>query len=269
MKILDINIMRIASFDVGSKNLSFVILENKKIISWHNLNISSSNSVCESLVYELDKHIELFNECAHIVIEKQPSKNNKMRIIEGLLNAYFVIKGKCSSDSNVSKVVVYSAKHKLNSMIKNMKDFNGKDGYNNRKKLSVKITENYVHENETQEFIQIFENSKKKDDLADCLLQGLKYLDIEYIKDETSNEIIKNLLENRKIIARKPTEKQLSKRNGLSKSNIKFLLCAYNQANHDENIQAYINSYKALYNSILKQFNSIEECLKFTFNSMS
>ena len=254
--------MRIASFDVGSKNLSFVILEDKKIISWNNLNVSSNTSVCESLVYELDKYIDMFNTCMHIVIEKQPSKNNKMRIIEGLLNAYFVIKGKCCSMSNVSKVVVYSAKHKLNAMIKNIKDFNGKEGYNNRKKLSVKIAENYLHNSElNSEFVQTFEKSKKKDDLADCLLQGLKYLDIEYIQDETSKEIIQNLQETKKIIARKPTEKQLSKRSGLSKSNIKYLLCAYNQTNHDKNIQEYIKSYKALYNSILKQFNSIEECL--------
>ena len=53
-----------------------------------------------------------------------------MRIIEGLLNAYFVIKGITNRESDIDKVIVYSAKHKLG------KDtFRGKTNYSQRKKF--------------------------------------------------------------------------------------------------------------------------------------
>lgn len=255
--------MKIVSFDVGSKNLSFVILDQTKILSWNNINVQSNSNQCETLVYELDKYLEEFSECERVVIEKQPSKNNKMRIIESLLNAYFVIKGKCCTESKIQSVIVYSAKHKLNDMIKNVKDFNGREGYNNRKKLSVKIADSFIHETQQSEkIIDIFEKSKKKDDLADCLLQGLKYLDIEYINRNKSEELVKNVQSEKKIISRKPTENQLNKKCGLSKSNIKYLLQEYYKDNPSLTVLTdYIKSYKALHNSIIKQFDTIQKCI--------
>ena len=113
------------------------------------------------------------------------------------------------------------------------------------------------------EWTGLLDSAKKKDDLADALLQGLKYLDIEYINDETSKQIIENLQETKKVISRKPTEKQLSKRNGLSKSNIKYLLCEYKKHNPESNIHEYICSNNKIHYSIIKQYNSIDECLLF------
>ena len=64
--------------------------------------------------------------------------------------------------------------------------------------------------------------------------------------------------ETKKVISRKPTEKQLSKRNGLSKSNIKYLLCEYKKHNPESNIHEYICSNNKIHYSIIKQYNSQE-----------
>ena len=54
-----------------------------------------------------------------------------------------------------------------------LKEFGlGKLTYSERKKKSVEITKDLISEDN----IKIFDKSKKKDDLADCFLQGLWYL---------------------------------------------------------------------------------------------
>ena len=83
--------MKILSFDVGIKNLAYCITNNEVIEKWEVLDITANakESNCAKLVTILDT-CEGLLDCDLVLIEKQPSKNNKMRIIEGLLNAYFV-----------------------------------------------------------------------------------------------------------------------------------------------------------------------------------
>jgi len=206
----------ILSFDVGLKNLAFCILKESQIVDWEvfPISISKGDTICDSIVKCLDNHksLEKMLNCTTVLIEKQPSKNNQMRIIESLLNAYFVIKGKNDSASAINKVIVYSAKHKLGQNTQR-----GKSMYTERKKLSVARAKVFL-ENTNSEFIKLFTDSKKKDDLADSLLQGLAYTKgSEY--DALQNILVD--LES-KVIAKEPTQKQISR--GYSKSNIKYLL---------------------------------------------
>jgi hypothetical protein len=161
------------------------------------------------LIKILDTIPELL-ETHLVLIEKQPSRNNKMRIVEAMLNAYFIIKGTTNSSSSIKKVIVYSAKHKLGS-----ETIKGKKGYAQRKKLSVERTQEFLNQQQQTEEIQnVFKNSKKKDDLADSLLQALAF---------TKNTIHKEISEQPielKISARKPTEKQ--EKSGYSMSNLKW-----------------------------------------------
>ena len=124
--------MSILSFDVGIKNLAFCILKENVIIEWNvsEIKYRTNQSLCDAIVNHLNEFPQLL-ECETVLIEKQPSRNNKMRIIEALLNAYFVIKGSSNNESNITKVLVYSAKYKLGT-----NTMKGKTNYNERKKLS-------------------------------------------------------------------------------------------------------------------------------------
>ena len=217
--------MKILSFDVGIKNLAYCIYDSKsqKILNWNILDITANknDNACAHMVNLLDKCTDLL-DCDLVLIEKQPSRNNKMRIIEGLLNAYFVIKGITDKESGITKVIVYSAKHKLG------KDtFRGKSNYTQRKKLGVFRTEAFLKQySQTDEFHSMFVNSKKKDDLADSLLQALSYINLDINCDT------KSFTENEKVISRKPSKKQ--ERSRYSKCNLKYLLNEFVKTNHDK-----------------------------------
>lgn len=214
------------SIDVGIKNLAICILNTEKdIIYWKVLTLSQNKGEdqCHCLIRTLD--VELDYELNTVLIEKQPARNNKMRIIEALLNAYFVIK------QPSAKVLIYSSKHKLGS-----NTFRGKSGYTERKRLSIARTTEYLKKIESK-WLKEFSESKKKDDYADSLLQALSYL-----KDPLLKEIEElNLKTVVKIVARAPTEKQKKSKN-YSKSNIKY--CILNNEEIPE------KSLKKLYGSL-------------------
>ena len=210
--------MKLLSFDVGIKNLAYCIFntDNNSIEKWNIIDITpkKNDNACAHMVNLLDGYEELLN-CDIVLIEKQPSKNNKMRIVEGLLNAYFVIKGITNKDSSISKVIVYSAKHKLG------KDtFRGKANYSQRKKLGVFRTHSFLKQyTQTDTFNTLFTNSKKKDDLADSLLQALSYINLDINCDTES------FVKQEKIISRKPSKKQ--ERSRYSKCNLKWIFNEY------------------------------------------
>lgn len=152
----------ILSFDVGQKNLAYCKVDQSQIVEWNVISLPTSG-VC-GVVQALKTHFPLDDEIDTVVVEKQPSRNIKMRIIETILLSYFATLGK--------KVVSYSAKHKLGSVGKEIK---GKKNYTMRKKMSVVMCRTYLDAHESATNRALFEKSKKKDDLADCLLQFLAY----------------------------------------------------------------------------------------------
>ena len=168
-----------------------------------------------------------------------------MRIVEALLNSYFVIKGVTVPTIPVEKVIIYSAKHKLGS-----NTIKGKTNYRERKKLSMTRCEKYITTtNQPDEFIKLYNSSKKKDDFADSLLQGLSYLNINEFKEIETQDLDTTC----KIVMRKPNKKQESKM--YSKSNLKWIINEYHEANPDAtylNIATHINELpklkRAIYN---------------------
>jgi len=243
--------MRILSFDVGIKNLAYCIFDSQsqKVQYWNIIDITAkkNDNACAHMVNLLDKYSELL-ECDLVLIEKQPSRNNKMRIVEGLLNAYFVIKGITNKESSIEKVIVYSAKHKLG------KDtFRGKSNYSQRKKLGVFRTEAFLKQYpQTDEFHYMFLNSKKKDDLADSLLQSLSYINLDVDCDT------KSFSDNEKVISRKPSKKQ--ERSRYSKCNLKYLLNEYIKDKHSkEYILSKIASETKIISAVKYWYKTPEE----------
>lgn len=153
------------SFDVGQKNLAYckINLETHAIVEWNVISLPVSLT---AIVKHLEQAFPVDN-VSLILVEKQPARNVKMRIIETILMTYFSTKG-------VKTVLSYSAKHKLGSVGKTIK---GKTNYTMRKKTSVVMCKTYISRTaDMEEWNDLFDKSKKKDDLSDSLLQYLSYV---------------------------------------------------------------------------------------------
>lgn len=105
------------------------------------------------------------------VIENQISPiANRMKTIQGMLAQYLIM-------NNLHNIIFYSASNKL----KIFSNDNDKTSYNERKKMSIQYTQQLLEEYiPLQDWIHYFNKHKKKDDLADCFLQGLSYLIQKY-----------------------------------------------------------------------------------------
>jgi len=189
--------MKILSFDVGIVNLAYCIIETgeqPKIVNWEIIELSkkgnsftahiATSGIAElylTLINQLDQRAFLC-DVDTVLIEKQPSFNPKMRIIAGCLQTYFYIRGVVDKNK-INSVEFFSPKHKLKCYDGPELDISSKNGkvvkgkYAQTKKMGILIARSKLQEfNETPEWVNLFENSKKKDDLSDCYLQALTYI---------------------------------------------------------------------------------------------
>ena len=132
--------------------------------------------ICKRLNCELDAYVEkngsLLSQVNTIVIEKQPTENPKMLMVSHFVFARLVHH---FPDILVQFVPAYN---KLSVYTGPAIQCTLKTAYAQRKYIGIKQMEWYL----TQipgfcAFKQLFEGSKKKDDLSDCVLQGIWYLD--------------------------------------------------------------------------------------------
>ena len=106
----------------------------------------------------LDKEIDI------ILIENQISTlATRMKTLQGMITQYFI-------DKNYTNIQFISSKNKLKNYDVKQKT------YKERKKSSIQITEQILDDNNLSNWNKLFKKNKKKDDLADCFLQGLWYV---------------------------------------------------------------------------------------------
>ena len=183
--ILDIILERIES-----KTLKSIIKPKSKTASETDLITVGRNMT--KLLDELDHQ-----GITHVIIENQISTiATRMKTIQGMLTQYYIMKGveniefissfnklkafsKASSDS--CKASSDSCKASSDSCKASDKKDNiektDKDKYKERKADGIAICMKFLDENPLlTHWKQTFEESKKKDDLADCFLQGLFFL---------------------------------------------------------------------------------------------
>lgn len=101
-----------------------------------------------------------------VIIENQISPiATRMKTLQGMLAQFFI-------DREIKNI-------KFISSINKLKKFNLKKlSYSERKKASITITKDILSKsNDFMKWLPVFEKHKKKDDLADCFLQGFWFLE--------------------------------------------------------------------------------------------
>jgi len=131
----------------------------------------SLNDLSLEIIKALDENSFLLDVDV-VLIENQPClQNPKMKTIQIILYTYFEIRGMTDND-RISKVLLYSARKKLEIYKGKPIECPYLDGYKKRKFLSIEYCRIMVGE----KYMSFFDSCKKKDDLADAYLQGMYYL---------------------------------------------------------------------------------------------
>ena len=194
--------MLLLSIDVGIRNLGMCLIdsETKKIKQWDATGIPPEHS--GGLYPCLKDHFKnrpWVLESSKVLIEKQPDKNKKMKSVENFIHAYFV----CNDKS----VQIYDARHKIPDVVGP-----GRAMYLKRKKASVDRCSEFLKEL-NNEWYSWFSSQKKKDDLADSVMQALSYISAVPVVSQTKKK--------KKMTPRKPTPNQ--KDTKYSKANLAWL----------------------------------------------
>lgn len=147
-------------------------LNRIKIINCNNVN---TFDVMNKMYDLLDRDYKYFLDCDLAILEMQPVKRQQMRSIANLLYAYFNLRG-VREDVKMSNVVFTNACNKLKYSF-DEEDNKKKNTYSERKKLAIVYTYDYLDKMNDEDNRNLFTLSKKKDDLADCLLQCIFYIE--------------------------------------------------------------------------------------------
>lgn len=197
------------SIDCGIKNLAMCLIDpsTKKIHQWDVSGVppKHADGLFPCLVRHLNERPWVL-EAKTVLIEKQPDRNRSMKSVENLLHTYMLVK-----DPD-REVIIYDARHKIPDVAGA-----GKAKYAQRKKTSIERARKFLQANEVNNnWIAHFDTHKKKDDLADTVMQALSFI------DRTPGGAKTEKPEPKKVNPRKPTENQ--SRTKYSKANLAWLV---------------------------------------------
>jgi hypothetical protein len=188
--------MRLLSIDVGIVNLAMCLIEDGIIKEWEVDGIPPCFD--DTLFAQMKRHVDskpwmLTSDM--VLIERQPNKNQKIKSIEHFLHTYFLVHNK--------NVIIYDARHKVPDIAGP-----GKRRYRERKNASVERCREFLKEGANAHLVSFFDGHKKKDDLADTVMQALSYT--------PAPPVVK-----KKMAPRKPTSNQSETR--YSKANLAWI----------------------------------------------
>ena len=142
----------------------------KKINVNHDLNKISE--ICITKLRKLN-----LQDVNTVLIENQPAlKNPVMKSIQMIIYTYFMIEGIMNKESLIKNIHMVNARNKLKVYKGPKIECNKKGKYAQNKFLGIEYTKIMI-ENDNDHFKHLFNQSKKKDDLADSYLQGIYWIE--------------------------------------------------------------------------------------------
>ena len=225
----------ILSIDVGIRNLAMCLLDDKTnlVVKWDVDGIPPQHD--DGVYVSLRKHLDerpWVLDASTILIEKQPDRNKKMVAVMHFLYAYFIIK--CPH----AETILYDARHKIPDVAGP-----GKSQYLKRKKVSIERCEEFIRSGPTNaHWLDTFLKSKKKDDLADTVMQALSFVNRTEVTSTTKKK------KSTKLVPRKPNENQ--KATKYSKSNLAWIYLNKPECECLENNKRFMKDLKRYYRDL-------------------
>ena len=210
---------------------------NQYICNDHGPKIYAFDSATELLKLKLIEKLDLidFQEFEYVLIENQPTfKNPKMKAIADTLYSWFLIRkivdAKTLLPENIRLIspgrkntLFVTPKVKVKVKVKeevletnisletNVSEKTSKLSYQDGKKMSIEYCQSII----TPEWNKFFKGFSKKDDLADCLLQGYSFYTM--LIEEHNKQIKREI---RQEAAKINKEKKANKPKKVKKNNI-------------------------------------------------
>ena len=234
----------ILSIDVGIRNLALCLLDEDRknlVTEWDVDGIppQHADGIYVSLRNHLDERPWVLT-AKTILIEEQPSFNKKMVSVMHFLHAYFIIK--CPK----AETIIYHASNKIPDI-----SGPGKAQYNKRKKASIERCEAFIRSSDVNaHWVDTFVKSKKKDDLADTVMQALSFVNRKEVIPASKKK------KTTKLVARRPNENQ--KMTKYSKSNLAWIYLNKVECEVLENNKRFMKDLKRYYKNIdelIKEIN--------------
>jgi Poxvirus A22 protein len=155
----------ILSIDVGTVNLAMCLIGSQDHIihEWDVDGIPTEHA--DGLFPTLKKHLDArpwVLSSNVVLIERQPDKNKRMKSVENFLHTYFLV--------HERNTILYDAKHKVPDV-----SGPGKVRYRQRKAASIERCQEFLKQSGQTERLAFFKTHRKKDDLADTVMQALSY----------------------------------------------------------------------------------------------
>src|SRR6056300_2017778 len=232
----------ILSIDVGIRNLAVCQFDETSnlVVNWDVSGVPPEHK--DGLFVSMRKHLDdrpWVLDSNVILIEKQPDRNKKMKMVENFLHAYFVIK------SPKSETIIYDAKFKIPYVCGP-----GKAQYLKRKKVSIERCEAFLNNNPiNNHWLPIFKESKKKDDLADTVMQAISFT--------KRIEPLKKTIKNKKLVESKPNQNQKETR--YSKSNLAWIYLNKPACECLEKNKRFMKDLKRYYRGVVELKNDLDE----------
>ena len=230
----------ILSIDVGIRNLAMCQFDETSnlVVQWDVSGIPPEHK--DGVYVSLRKHLDerpWVLDADTILIEKQPDRNKKMKTVENFLHAYFVIK------APQADTIIYDARFKIPDV-----SGPGKAQYMKRKKVSIERCRIFLetHEN-NKHWLPVFDVSKKKDDLADTVMQAISYT--KRVEPTVTKAAPK------KLVPRKPNENQ--KNTKYSKSNLAWIYKNKPECEVLENNKRFMKDLKRYYRDVNDLINDL------------